>query len=207
MAAKKVHLESAKGGAGGRSACRYTSRPSRRVRLLPLDAFLATRPEDRCGECSAAANVHAEAAKNQSVVSMAEHMKELGYAPEPQLLVVLTGNKTLPTGKTYRIKDPGLYADPNHSGLEVIGHLPYLRAHGPSDHIEWFGLYTEAEGLKVISVDAMVAPSAIMSLLGVEGLSPRVTFKSGIKENGDSKPVLEDLMPLVSALDQILKQD
>ncbi len=50
----KVHL--ARGaGEGGRSKCRYTSRPSRRVRLLPLDEFLALGKDSQCMECARAA--------------------------------------------------------------------------------------------------------------------------------------------------------
>lgn len=48
---KKVHL--AKGdGFGGRSVCRYTSRPSRRVRLLVYAQFVLVPESLQCSECA-----------------------------------------------------------------------------------------------------------------------------------------------------------
>jgi hypothetical protein len=60
----KIHL--AKGaGAGGRSVCRYTSRPSRRVQLLPLAAFTLLSRSSQCSDCAAKASalVQQEGAK------------------------------------------------------------------------------------------------------------------------------------------------
>ena len=49
--AAKVHVEKQTGGAGGRSVCRYSSRPSRRVRLLAVADFLEQPKETQCSEC------------------------------------------------------------------------------------------------------------------------------------------------------------
>lgn len=49
----KVHL--AKGGSGNRSRCRYSSRPSRRIRVVSLDAFRQVDPARQCTECAAEA--------------------------------------------------------------------------------------------------------------------------------------------------------
>lgn len=46
----KVHLGK---GSGGRSHCRYSSRPSRRVRILPLEQFRQVEPAQQCKECAA----------------------------------------------------------------------------------------------------------------------------------------------------------
>lgn len=45
---KKVHLRKA---GGTRSACRYSSRPSRQVKLLSVQEFADTPVEFRCSEC------------------------------------------------------------------------------------------------------------------------------------------------------------
>jgi hypothetical protein len=47
---RKAHLARSN-GFGGRSVCRYTSRPSRRVKVLTLEEFLAMPAERRCSEC------------------------------------------------------------------------------------------------------------------------------------------------------------
>lgn len=52
--AKKIHLE-LRDGTGGRSVCRYTARPSRRVTLLRLAEFLKLDKEAQCAECAAKA--------------------------------------------------------------------------------------------------------------------------------------------------------
>ncbi len=44
----KVHLQRV---TGGRSACRYSARPSRNVKALPLQQFATTPVEMRCAEC------------------------------------------------------------------------------------------------------------------------------------------------------------
>lgn len=48
MKQKRIHLASE---SGGRSRCRYTSRPSVRAVFLPLAAFLALPVYVRCIEC------------------------------------------------------------------------------------------------------------------------------------------------------------
>jgi hypothetical protein len=52
MKAKKVHLSSQRrGGNDSRSRCRYTSRPSRNLIVLPLEEFIALPNERKCQEC------------------------------------------------------------------------------------------------------------------------------------------------------------
>ena len=46
--AKRVHLATE---SGGRSRCRYTSRPSVRATFVPLTEFMALPMEVRCVEC------------------------------------------------------------------------------------------------------------------------------------------------------------
>lgn len=51
---RKVHVLRTVGNsysAGGRSRCRYSSRPSRRVRALPEHEFLQMPVERQCEEC------------------------------------------------------------------------------------------------------------------------------------------------------------
>lgn len=50
MAKKRIHLATEN---GGRSRCRYTSRPSIRALFVPLDQFKAMPEERRCKECAA----------------------------------------------------------------------------------------------------------------------------------------------------------
>jgi len=52
---KKSHLASNGGGINGRSVCRYSSRPSRRVSAVSLPEFLALPVEAQCSECAAIA--------------------------------------------------------------------------------------------------------------------------------------------------------
>lgn len=53
---KKVHLRNDfRGQPGGRSRCRYSSRPSRRVILLPLSEFKQIDVARQCSECAAKA--------------------------------------------------------------------------------------------------------------------------------------------------------
>lgn len=47
----KVHLMKKN---GNRSACRYSSRPSRRVRVVSLQEFADTPEAQQCSECRAA---------------------------------------------------------------------------------------------------------------------------------------------------------
>lgn len=47
--AKKIHLAHAPGNS--RSVCRYSARPSRRVRLASPNDFAATPVSSRCAEC------------------------------------------------------------------------------------------------------------------------------------------------------------
>ncbi|MBU9200252.1 hypothetical protein KTD31_02380 [Burkholderia multivorans] len=49
MKQKRIHLAS---DTGGRSRCRYTSRPSVRATFVPLSAFLALPVSLRCSECN-----------------------------------------------------------------------------------------------------------------------------------------------------------
>jgi hypothetical protein len=49
----KVHLQKS----GTRTVCRYTSQPSRRVKMLPLLDFLRLPEEQRCRECAAKAKM------------------------------------------------------------------------------------------------------------------------------------------------------
>lgn len=49
MPAKRIHLATEK---GGRSRCRYTSRPSIRALFVSLEQFKATPIENRCKECA-----------------------------------------------------------------------------------------------------------------------------------------------------------
>jgi hypothetical protein len=68
----KIHLAKGKGG-GGRSVCRYTSRPSRRVQLLPLATFVLLPRSSQCSECAAeAALVQQESAKRPDVFQLEE---------------------------------------------------------------------------------------------------------------------------------------
>lgn len=57
---KRIHLASE---SGGRSRCRYTSRPSTRAKFVPLADFMALPVEMRCIECNkkAEAATHAPA--------------------------------------------------------------------------------------------------------------------------------------------------
>lgn len=50
MTTKRVHLATEK---GGRSRCRYTSRPSIRALFVSLEQFKGTPEENRCKECAA----------------------------------------------------------------------------------------------------------------------------------------------------------
>lgn len=50
MLAKRVHLATE---AGGRSRCRYTSRPSIRALFVPQERFEATPLTQRCMDCHA----------------------------------------------------------------------------------------------------------------------------------------------------------
>ncbi len=50
MATKRIHLAST---AGGRSRCRYTSRPSIRALFVPREQFESTPAAQRCQECQA----------------------------------------------------------------------------------------------------------------------------------------------------------
>lgn len=54
---KKIHLQTtmADGRNGSRSVCRYSSRPGRWVKLLPLAEFLQAPIEQRCSECQRSA--------------------------------------------------------------------------------------------------------------------------------------------------------
>lgn len=52
----KIHLATER---GGRSRCRYSSRPSSRVAIKPLDAFLRLPDSVRCQECDRAARAAA----------------------------------------------------------------------------------------------------------------------------------------------------
>lgn len=61
MATKKVHLASKH---GGRSRCRYTSRPNVKAIWLPLAEFLAQPTDQQCIECSKKAKELAETAGN-----------------------------------------------------------------------------------------------------------------------------------------------
>lgn len=49
---RRIHLATK---TGGRSRCRYTSRPSVRATFVPLAEFLALPHEVRCVECERAA--------------------------------------------------------------------------------------------------------------------------------------------------------
>lgn len=60
MKAKRVHLATE---VGGRSRCRYTSRPSVRATFVPIAEFLALPVDRRCSECQAKAD-HAAVATN-----------------------------------------------------------------------------------------------------------------------------------------------
>lgn len=51
IAAPKVHLATAS-GSGNRSRCRYSARPSRRVRILPLAEFRQIETRRQCTECA-----------------------------------------------------------------------------------------------------------------------------------------------------------
>ena len=51
MVTKKVHLAAGE-GIGGRSRCRYSSRPSRKVRIVSLSEFLSLPDETKCSECA-----------------------------------------------------------------------------------------------------------------------------------------------------------
>lgn len=53
MKAKRVHLATE---VGGRSRCRYTSRPSTRAAFVPLAGFLALPADVRCSECQVKAD-------------------------------------------------------------------------------------------------------------------------------------------------------
>ncbi|WP_176000171.1 hypothetical protein [Burkholderia vietnamiensis] len=45
---RRIHLAN---DTGGRSRCRYTSRPSVRAKFVPLAEFMALPKEARCVEC------------------------------------------------------------------------------------------------------------------------------------------------------------
>ncbi len=47
---KRIHLATEK---GGRSRCRYTSRPSIRALFVPLEQFMTTSEWQRCQDCQA----------------------------------------------------------------------------------------------------------------------------------------------------------
>jgi hypothetical protein len=46
---KRIHLATE---SGGRSRCRYTSRPSARATFVPLARFMTLPAEARCSECA-----------------------------------------------------------------------------------------------------------------------------------------------------------
>jgi len=52
MPPKRIHLATS---IGGRSRCRYTSRPSVRAVFVPLETFLTMPVAGRCSECQKAA--------------------------------------------------------------------------------------------------------------------------------------------------------
>lgn len=54
MEPKRIHLANE---SGSRSRCRYSSRPSRRVVIVQLAAFLELPHERRCVECQKKADV------------------------------------------------------------------------------------------------------------------------------------------------------
>ena len=47
---KRIHLATEK---GGRSRCRYTSRPSIRALFVPQEQFMTTPESQRCQNCQA----------------------------------------------------------------------------------------------------------------------------------------------------------
>jgi hypothetical protein len=51
---KRIHLATE---TGGRSDCRYSSRPSRRVAFVPLEDFLKLPAHMRCKECERSASL------------------------------------------------------------------------------------------------------------------------------------------------------
>ena len=53
MSSKRVHLATE---SGGRSRCRYTSRPSIRALFVPMEQFVATPEAQRCQDCQAKLN-------------------------------------------------------------------------------------------------------------------------------------------------------
>ncbi|POR07976.1 hypothetical protein [Diaphorobacter sp. LR2014-1] len=53
MSSKRVHLATE---TGGRSRCRYTSRPSIQALFVPMDRFLLTPVAQRCQDCQAKLN-------------------------------------------------------------------------------------------------------------------------------------------------------
>lgn len=55
---RRVHLATE---SGGRSECRYSSRPSRRVLQKPLSEFVTLPTELQCAECAKAAAERAAA--------------------------------------------------------------------------------------------------------------------------------------------------
>lgn len=56
----KVHLNK-----GGRSPCRYSSRPSRKVVMLDIQAFADTPVDRRCTECNAKYKAICDAREDQ----------------------------------------------------------------------------------------------------------------------------------------------
>lgn len=125
-----------------------------------------------------------------------ECLKERGYTPRLVPVILLRE-------KTYQTKVP----DGVRGRLDVEGTVLY-RDHpeGAESAITWTGIYTPDEGLKVLAIDAMVAPAAMIQALSAPGgLRPRVTFRAGAKDPDDPEQVLEDLMPLLVSLENLVR--
>ena len=87
MVTKKIHLATRE-GIGARSRCRYSSRPSRRVRIVSLAEFQSLPAETKCSECARAAE-----RLEQQAACAAEIRVELSeaQASEFQMMYVDTG--------------------------------------------------------------------------------------------------------------------
>lgn len=140
--------------------------------------------------------------------SIEKHMAQLGYKHS-----AFPGAMASPgpaAEKTYQVKIPADIRDFLHVDIVYInGRIPYKNK--PTDEtfndITWIGTFTPAAGIRVTSIDAMVAPTAILTgLSSPTTLRPRVTFKAGAMDPDDPEQSLEDLMPLLEALERIIRQ-
>lgn len=127
--------------------------------------------------------------------SLHDHMERIGYAHSPIPAPA--------TGKTYQVRVP----DGARNTLHIAGRIPYKNDSDEDlSDITWTGAFSLKEGLKVLAIDAMVAPTSLLARLSSPtSLRPRITFRAGAMDPDDPEQTLEDLMPLLQAIEAIAR--